>query len=192
MNEHGSLFFREDRICPWWLIWTFDNPLRRFLQNPETIVGPHVREGMNVADVGCGMGYFSIAMAKMVGENGSVIAVDLQEKMLEFLKRRARKARLTDRIRLLCAKEDDLMLRGTVDFALAFWMVHEVKDIPLFFEQIHSVLKKGGTFLYAEPKIHVSNRRFQEILGYAQQAGFQINNAPQIRFSRAVILSKEG
>lgn len=190
MNDQGFSFFRRNRICPWWMIWTFDNPLRRFLQNPETIIGPHVREGMLVADIGCGMGYFSIAMAKMVGENGSVIAVDLQEKMLEFLKRRARKANITDRIRLICAKEDDLMLREPIDFALAFWMVHEVKNIPFFFEQIHSALKKGGKFLYAEPKMHVPNRRFQKILGYARHAGFQIIDAPLIRFSRAVILSK--
>lgn len=192
MNDHDSPFFREDRLCPWWLIWTFDNPLRRFFQDPGTIVGPHVRDGMIVADIGCGMGYFSIAMAKMVGEKGSVVAVDLQEKMLELLRRRARKAGVSDRIRSVCAKDGDIMLREPIDFALAFWMVHEVKDIPLFFGQIHSVLKKGGKFLYAEPKIHVPNRRFQEILGYARQAGFRISDGPQIRFSRAVILSKVG
>lgn len=192
MNDHISPFFREDRVCPWWLIWTFDNPLRRFFQDPETIVCPHVREGMTVADIGCGMGYFSIAMAKMVGGQGSVVAVDLQEKMLEFLKRRTRKAGVGDRIRTLCAKEDDIILREPVVFVLAFWMVHEVEDIPLFFRQIHSVLKEGGEFLYAEPKMHVPDRRFQEILGYARQAGFRIDDAPHIRFSRAVILSKEG
>jgi ubiquinone/menaquinone biosynthesis C-methylase UbiE len=192
MNDHESPFFKEDRVCPWWLIWTFDNPLRRFFQDPGTIVGPYIREGMMVADIGCGRGYFSIAMAKMVGGKGSVVAVDLQEKMLAFLQRRARKAGVADHIRSLCAKEDDIMLREPVDFVLAFWMVHEVKDIPLFFGQIHSVLKEGGKFLYAEPKMHVPNRRFQEILGFARQTGFRINDAPQIRFSRAVILSKEG
>jgi ubiquinone/menaquinone biosynthesis C-methylase UbiE len=192
MNNHGSPFFREDRVCPWWLIWTFDNPFRRFFQDPGTIVGPHVREGMIVADIGCGMGYFSIAMAKMVSGNGSVIAVDLQMKMLELLQKRAERAGVGDRIRTLCAKSDDIMLREPVDFVLAFWMVHEVKDIPLFFRQIHSALRKGGRCLYAEPKMHVPNRRFQEIVGHARQAGFRINDTRQIRFSRAVILLKEG
>ncbi len=111
--------------------------------------------------------------------------------MLEFLKRRARKAGVADRIRTLCSKEDDIMLREPVDFVLAFWMVHEVKDIPLFFGQIHAVLKESGKFLYAEPKMHVPDRRFQEILGHARKAGFRIIDGPQIRFSRAAILSKE-
>jgi ubiquinone/menaquinone biosynthesis C-methylase UbiE len=191
MTDHGFPFFRKDRVCPWWLTWTFDNPLRRLFHDPGMIVGPYIQKGMTVADIGCGRGYFSIAMAKMVGGKGSVIAVDIQEKMLELLKRRAMKAGASARIRTLCAKDDDIVLREPVDFALAFWMVHEVKDIPHFFGQIHSVLKKGGRFLYAEPRMHVANRRFQEILGYARQAGFRINDAPQIRFSRAVILSIE-
>jgi ubiquinone/menaquinone biosynthesis C-methylase UbiE len=182
---------REDRVCPWWLIWTFDNPFRNFFQDPGTIIGPHIRQGMIAADIGCGRGYFSIAMAKMVGGNGLVIAVDLQEKMLELLKRRAKREGVSDRIRLVGAKYDDIMLREPVDFALAFWMVHEVKDIPHFFRQIHAVLKREGRFLCAEPKMHVPKRKFQEILGFARQAGFRINDAPQIRFSRAAILSKE-
>jgi ubiquinone/menaquinone biosynthesis C-methylase UbiE len=191
MNAHGSPFFREDRVCPWWLIWTFDNPLRRFFQDPAKIVGPYVREGMTVADIGCGIGYFSVALAKIVGEKGSVIAVDLQEKMLASLKRRAKRAGVTDRIRTLRAKEDDIVLGEPVDFALAFWMVHEVKDIPRFFGQIYSVLKEGGKVLYVEPRMHVPHRRYQEILGYAGQAGFQISDAPEIGFSRAAILSRE-
>ena len=192
MNKHEFPNFREERVCPWWLIWTFDNPFRRFFQDPGTIIGPYVREGMVVADIGCGMGYFSIALAKIVGKQGLVFAVDLQQKMLEFLNRRARKAGVLDRIRSINAKDDDIMLREPVDFVLAFWMVHEVKDIPLFFRHVHSVLKKSGKFLYVEPKMHVPDRRFQEILRHARQGGFQINDALQIRFSRAVILSKEG
>ena len=52
-------------------------------------------------DVGCGMGLFSLAMAKLVGDQGQVIAVDLQQKMLDVLRRRAEKAGVADRIQLL-------------------------------------------------------------------------------------------
>jgi cyclopropane fatty-acyl-phospholipid synthase-like methyltransferase len=47
-----------------------ENPIRRLLHNPEKILGPYVKPGMTVMDVGCGMGFCSIAMAKMVGEDG--------------------------------------------------------------------------------------------------------------------------
>ena len=90
-------------ICPWWGGYFIDNPLRRLLHNPEKIVGPYVQPGMTVMDVGCGMGFFSIAMAKMVGDSGRVIAVDLQQKMLDVLRQRATKAGVADRIRLTSA-----------------------------------------------------------------------------------------
>ena len=191
MKPFGNLFFKEDRVCPWWLAWTFDNPLRRIIHKPEAIVGPYIHEGMTVADIGCGLGYFSIAMAKRVGERGIVIAVDLQQKMLDLMQMRAGKSGVARRIQSVRATADDIGIRDPVDFVLVFWMVHEVKEIPKFFGQIHSMLHEGGKVLYAEPRIHVANRRFQEILEHARQAGFQINDAPQIRLSRAAVLSKK-
>jgi ubiquinone/menaquinone biosynthesis C-methylase UbiE len=192
MKSHRFSFFSKNRVCPWWLIWTFDNPVRRITQDPVAIIGSSVREGMVVADIGCGGGYFSVPLAKMVGEKGTVIAVDLQEHMLALLERRARKAGVSDRIRVLRAKVDDIMVREPVDFVLAFWMVHEVKDVPRFFSQVHGVLKKGGAILYAEPKVHVSKGRFEEILASARQAGFQVRNGGPVWFSRSSLLVKEG
>ncbi len=193
MKIFRNLIFREDRVCPWWLAWTFDNPLRRLVHKPEEIFGPFVREGMIVADIGCGMGYFSIAMAKMVGKKGKVIALDLQQEMLDLMVKRARKAGVADRIRPVLAREGDIMLNDPVDFVLAFWMVHEVQDIPQFFRQVASILKEGGVFLYAEPRMHVPSRRFKEILGYSRQAGFRVSDGPTVRFSRvALMTAKKG
>ncbi len=189
MKTFRSLIFREDRVCPWWLAWTFDNPLRRLIHKPKEIFGPYVREGMIVADLGCGMGYFSIAMAKMVGKKGVVISLDLQQEMLDLTVRRARKAGVADRIRPVRARESDIMISDPVDFVLAFWMVHEVQDIPQFFRQVASILNEGGAFLYAEPRMHVSSRRFKEILGYAQEAGFRVSDVPTVRFSRAALMT---
>jgi len=190
MKPLRSLFTRNDRVCPWWLIWTFDNPLRRHFQDPEKIVGPFLRPGMTVADIGCGMGYFTIPLARIAGDSGAVIAVDIQQKMLDMLLKRAAKAGVANRVRPVLASADDINIKVPVDFVLAFWMVHEVKDIPRFFGQVASVLKLGGKVLYAEPRLHVSARRFQEILGFAAAAGFRISNAPSVQLSRAALLSK--
>lgn len=190
MRSFRSLFLREDRVCPWWLAYSFDNPLRRFLHDPQALLGPFVWEGMTVADIGCGLGYFSIAMAKMAGDRGAVIAVDLQQAMLDRMRKRAEKAGVGSRIRSVLATEDDIGIKEPVDFVLAFWMVHEVPDIPRFLSQVKSALKGSGKFLIAEPRMHVPGRKFQETLEYARAAGFQINAAPNIRISRAAILSK--
>ena len=76
-------------VCPWWGGYFIDNPLRRWVHNPHAILSPYVTTGMTVLDFGCGMGLFAIALAKLVGETGKVIAVDLQQQMLDVLVKRA-------------------------------------------------------------------------------------------------------
>jgi len=180
----------EGRVCPWWLVYTFDNPLRRFLHEPSALLSGLVREGMTVADIGCGRGYFSIAMAGMVGDRGVVVAADVQQKMLDMMLKRAERAGMSKRIRAVRATPDDIGFREPVDFLLAFWMVHEVANARQFFEQSFEVLKKQGKMLVAEPKMHVSERTFHDIVQAARDAGFQVNDAAAIRLSRAVVLER--
>ena len=98
MTTQDHLSSQHHHVCPWWLAYTFDNPVRKLIHNPRRIFGDHIKEGMTVMDVGCGMGYFSIGMAKLVGAAGKVIAVDLQQKMLDVMHRRARRSGVADRI----------------------------------------------------------------------------------------------
>jgi cyclopropane fatty-acyl-phospholipid synthase-like methyltransferase len=184
----SGLLRKNTRVCPWWFAYSFDNPLRRLAHDPEKILGPYLREGMKAIDLGCGMGYFSIAMARIVGDQGTVISVDIQKEMLTILQRRAEKAGVLDRIRPHLAKEDYLGITETVDFALAFWMSHEAPDARKFFSQVHAVLAKDGKLLLAEPRFHVTRSEFEEILSAAKDAGFKIAPAPPIRFSRSAML----
>jgi ubiquinone/menaquinone biosynthesis C-methylase UbiE len=119
--------------CPWWLIFTFDNPLRRLVHNPQNILNPFVESGATVLDVGCGMGYFSLGLAKLVGEKGKVVAVDLQPEMLAGLSKRAQAAGLESRIHPQLCQPDKIGVTESIDFALAFWMVHEVRQREEFF-----------------------------------------------------------
>jgi ubiquinone/menaquinone biosynthesis C-methylase UbiE len=180
----------NDRVCPWWLCFIFDNPLRRFFQNPLRILSPYIQKGWTVLDVGPGMGYFSVPLAELVGESGRVIAADLQEKMLKAVYSRALKAGVEKRIILHKAQPDSIGVNGPVDFCLAFWMVHEVPDKPRFIGQIASIVKPGGTFLMVEPKLHVSKSNFLAALRMAGEAGFQVVEQPKIFISNAALLKK--
>jgi SAM-dependent methyltransferase len=62
-----------DHVCPWWFASTFDNVLRRLVHDPPGILAPFLSEGMTVLDAGCGMGHFSIGMARLVGERGKIV-----------------------------------------------------------------------------------------------------------------------
>jgi ubiquinone/menaquinone biosynthesis C-methylase UbiE len=177
-------------ICPWWLGWLIDNPLRRLIHNAQEIVGPYVRPGMTVMDVGCGRGIFSIAMARMVGDGGRVIAVDLQQQMLNAVARRAKRAGVTERVRTHKCEANRLGVEGPVDFALAFAMVHEVPDARRLLAEIHAGLKPGGRFLVAEPRLHVSARAFDATLATAEDVGFRLVEEPSVRRCRAAVFNK--
>ena len=118
----------DGRVCPWWFAYTFDNPVRRWLHNPHKILSPYVAEGDTAVDIGCGMGPFTVELARLVGPGGRVIAVDLQDKMLQRVKERVNKAGLADRVQLHRCTPDSLDLTEQADFALAFWMAHEVSS----------------------------------------------------------------
>ena len=85
--------------------------------------------------------YFSIAMAKMVGEFGKVIAVDVQEEMLQILRKKAAQQGLESRIVTHKSDPDRIGISEKVDFALAFYMVHEVPNAEAFLMEIVSLLK---------------------------------------------------
>jgi 2-polyprenyl-3-methyl-5-hydroxy-6-metoxy-1,4-benzoquinol methylase len=148
---------------------------------------------MLVADIGCAMGFFSLPLAQMVGPNGKVICVDVQEKMIRSLEKRARKAGLSGRIKTLICREDSLGLddlKEKIDFALASAVVHEVPDAAGFFSEIHKSMKPTGILLVAEPKGHVSEKDFETTISIAEQNGFTATDTPQIKRSRTVLLEK--
>jgi len=180
----------SDHVCPWWLAYTFDNPLRRLIHKPEKILGPYVKSGMTVADLGCGMGYFSLGLARLVGEKGTVIAVDLQREMLNALRRRASRAGLLNRVMPVLADRDVLNLDQEIDFALAFWMVHETPSPYRFFSQVAARLSDGAKLLVAEPRFHVPPERFAEILEDAGRTDLRILEHPPVGFSRTALLSR--
>ena len=108
----------KTRVCPWWFAYTFDNPLRRFWHDPVKMFGPYVQPGSAVLDVGCGLGWASLGLARLVGSDGVVFSVDIQERMLAALGRRARRAGLAERIRPILISAEGIELDRPVDFAL--------------------------------------------------------------------------
>ncbi len=148
---------------------------------------------MKVLDVGCAMGFFSLPLAQMVGKSGKVICVDVQEKMIQSLEKRARKAGLSDRIETRICKGDSVGLgdfKEEIDFVLASAVVHEVPDVFHFYSEIYKTMKPSGRFLVLEPKMHVSEADFKMIVSIAQSNGFMVIGRPEIKSSRAVLLQK--
>ncbi len=176
-------------VCPSWLAFSLNNPLRKGLHNPGKILGEFIKPGSIAIDIGCGPGYFTVPMAEMVGPSGKVIAVDLQRKMLDKLMAYAGRASLAQRIQPVECRFDDIVVREKADFILTFWMVHEVKDHANFFRQVADNLKAGSYYLLVEPKMHVTKGIYQGIVREAEAAGLAAVRDVRVSLSRATLFT---
>ncbi len=177
-----------DHLCPWWMGYFLANPLRRLVENPDRLLQPFVKEGMTVLDYGSGMGYFTLPMARMVGPQGKVIAVDLQQKMLDGMLRRAGRAGLLGRIEPVLAGRQGVVIDQKVDFVAALYVVHELPDAKEFFVRMHGIMKPAAKLLFAEPKGHVSAKEFETSLKIALAAGLNRATEPVTGRGRTAIL----
>jgi ubiquinone/menaquinone biosynthesis C-methylase UbiE len=193
LNQEREGEAMPEHVCPWWLGYLLANPLRRLIQDPLRILEPHVRSGMTVLEPGPGMGFFTLELARQVGGDGRVIAVDVQLRMLERLKRRAAKDGLLNRIDARHAQSGTMGIQdldGQVDFVLAFAVVHEIPSASGFFAEAASALKPEGKLLLAEPMGHVNREQFEQQVRVAFEAGLRLVDHPSIRRSHAALLFK--
>lgn len=183
----------EHRVMPWWMGYLLINPFRKYVQNPDQLFGKYIQPGMSVVDYGCAMGFFSLAMVRLVGTSGKVYCFDVQKEMIDKLRQRAEKAELNHLI------ETRLVTRGsnvfkdlpeTIDFKLLFAVAHEVPDRSDLFNKLYFMLKPGGRLLFAEPLGHVNTEEFKLSVALAEDSGFIQVEKLTIRNSHAVLLEK--
>ncbi|MCL4548861.1 MAG: class I SAM-dependent methyltransferase, partial [Bacteroidetes bacterium] len=123
-----------------------------------------------------------------------VICVDMQEKMLDVLKKRAGKVNLLKRIEpRLCNQEslglDDL--KEKLDFVLAFAMVHEVPDAVPFINEVSATIKRKGCLLISEPAGNVTEEDFKKTISIAERNNLKVIERPKIKGSHSALFQKE-
>jgi ubiquinone/menaquinone biosynthesis C-methylase UbiE len=179
----------EPYVCPAAFSGSLDNFMRRLIHKPEKLLKPYIKEGMTVLDMGCGPGYFTAAMARLVGESGIVVAADLQQAMLDKMMKKITDLGLEKRVEPHLCQSERTGVEKKVDFILTFWMVHEVPDQQKFFGELRSVMNPGGKILVAEPKFHVTKSDFAAMISTIETAGLQIIERPHVPISRALVLA---
>jgi len=113
--------------------------------------------------------------------------------MLDGLKRRLAKAGFMERVNVRLVQPDSMGLAdlaSSVDFALAFAVVHEMPSVSSFFAVLFRALKPGGSILFAETAGHVKTALWDAELEAASQAGFIAADRPHIRRSHTALLKK--
>ncbi len=155
---------------------------RQAALQPETLLrNLGLAEGMTLADIGCGPGFFTIPAAQIVGKQGAVYAADIEGEMLSTVRSRASEAGLTN-VRIVKTSDREIPITpGSCDFVLLAFIIHEIEHRASFLHRAARLLKPGGRLAILEwEKIEESagppiDERLtpEDVLADAQAAGLQ-------------------
>src|SRR3954451_11644859 len=109
-----------------------------------------VKPGDTVCDMGCGNGFYTLKLAKLVGKDGRVVAVDIQPEMLELLKAAAKAEKITNIEPALGTVTDPKLPAGKVDLMLLVDVYHEFSNPEEMLAAIRKSLKPNGRVALAE------------------------------------------
>ena len=109
-----------------------------------------VAEGSTVADIGAGSGYYTVRLARLVGPKGRVYANDLQQGMLDLLKRRVERERLANVELVLGTESDPRLPPASLDMALMVDVYHEFSQPQAMLRRIREALKPDGRLILLE------------------------------------------
>ncbi len=179
---------REDQHFP---RVAFDNPIRKLMMSPERYLGPYVKEGQTVADLGCGPGFFTIAMAEMVGPGGKVYAVDSDEKAIGAVRRKVAKRGLEHVEAHACsAHELPFIADGELDFLFAYGLLCAMapRHRGPALDEFNRVMKDGGRALISTARgwgSYVEDDEWEEILTH-----FQVHEQNQGKGDRWAVVTR--
>lgn len=175
-------------VCPASLSWLLENPYFKAVAGPETIFQRiRLAKGMMLLDVGCGAGRLAVPAAKRVGDTGEVTALDIQPRMLEKVRARAREMAI-DNLRIINAAAGSG--QTDTDFYDRALLVTVLGELPNKHEallEIYHALKVGGILSVTEliPDPHYMGRDtvrslchgagFEELESFGKWFAFTIN-----------------
>ena len=169
---------RHSLPCPVWLRWLveLDNPFTKTNRAAVIIEHLELQMGMAVLDAGCGPGRLTIPIARRVGNEGIVIAVDIQPGMLDRVKEKARNANITNIQFIEAGIGQSNLKRNYLDRAILVTVLGEIPNQEAALKEIHRALKPGGilsvTEIIFDP--HFQSRR--AVIKVAKTVGFKEYN----------------
>ena len=154
-DPHGTgVFYLGREIAPvmgfqaaGWL----ERPEREREEKPaKLLTALDLKPGMVVADVGAGSGYHAFRMARLVGDTGRVLAVDVQPEMLRLIEGRAKKERVANVVAVRGEEADPKLPAGGVDLVLMVDVYHEFRRPYEMGQKLVAALKPGGRLAFVE------------------------------------------
>jgi|Deesub1362B_J571_1020462.scaffolds.fasta_scaffold01738_2 ubiquinone/menaquinone biosynthesis C-methylase UbiE len=166
------------------------------LLDPEKLLGDlGIQPGQVVADLGCGSGFFTIPLAKLVGAKGTVYAVDISEEMLT----RLREQHPPEQVEIRQATENHIPLpTNSVDWVLLTFVYHELENRRRYLFEIRRILRENGKLWLLEwiprneemgPPVQHRVAREQAV-AELQEAGFRVLRSRDVNPSHYEVLAE--
>jgi ubiquinone/menaquinone biosynthesis C-methylase UbiE len=156
---------------------------REKYEQPENVLDAlKIEPGMTVADIGAGVGYFSLRIAGRVGPNGKVLSVDIQPEMLDLLKKNRDRAGISNVDLILGTETDPRLKPDSVDLTLMVDVYHEFQFPEEMMAGIRTALKRQGRLVLVEyrgedPSVPIKpehKMRVQQVLKEIEPMGFRL------------------
>ena len=179
----------ERMVCPIKVAGLLDSKFRRLFHNPNKLLKPYINKNMTVLDFGCGPGVFSIEIANLMEGTGKVISVDMQEGMLEIIRKKIAGKPIEKTIVLHKCTQNSVNLKEPVDFILMFYVVHEVPAKENLFNEVLPLINKNGLIMIVEPGL-VSAKEFNETINYIKGKNFTEHEKLKAPLSKGIVLRK--
>lgn len=161
--------------CPSWLAWLveLDNPFTK-INRAETIIQHlDLKPGMSVLDAGCGPGRVTIPVARKVGLQGQVVAMDIQADMIRRTQEKAKTAHLTNIIFLHAGIGEKKLEYNKFDRVLLVTVLGEIPNREAALKEIFDTLKPGGILSVTEIIFDPHFQSRSTILQLAKAIGFR-------------------
>ncbi|MEC9376030.1 MAG: class I SAM-dependent methyltransferase [Pseudomonadota bacterium] len=109
-----------------------------------------IKPGDRIADIGAGTGYFSLPMSNMVGDNGTVFAVDIQPEMLSIIQARTEDMGINNIKRLLAKVDNPNLPKNSINLVLFVDAYHELEWPREVMRNVYDSLITGGKVVLIE------------------------------------------
>ena len=166
---------RQELPCPSWLAWMveMDNPFTKVNRAATIVELLELEPGARVLDAGCGPGRLTLPLARAVGPQGQVLALDIQEEMLSITRGKVQAEGMNNVQYIQTALGDGKLPSGHFDYAVPVTVLGEIPDPALALQEINSALKPGGILSVTEVIFDPHFQRQETVVRWAETAGFR-------------------
>jgi len=130
--------------------WLIREERAREENSPKLLEALQIKPGQVICDLGCGNGYYSLDMARLVGEQGRILGVDIQPEMLHLLELRAKRAKLENIEPIQGTLIDPKLPEAALDLVLLVDVYHEFSHPEHMLQGIRRSLKPTGRMVLVE------------------------------------------